>query len=59
MHGILYFYNRPEKSDTQFTWKDFQEKLNSELIGNLGNLVNRTLTFVQRYYDGVIPQGKR
>lgn len=53
------FYNRPEKSDTQFTWKDFQEKLNSELIGNLGNLVNRTLTFVQRYYDGVIPQGKK
>ena len=51
------FYNRPEKSDTQFTWKDFQEKLNSELIGNLGNLVNRTLTFIQRYYDGIIPQG--
>lgn len=52
------FYNRPEKSDTQFTWKDFQEKMNSELIGNLGNLVNRTLTFVSRYYDGVIPQGE-
>ena len=52
------FYNRPEKSDTQFTWKDFQEKVNSELIGNLGNLVNRTLTFVSRYYDGVIPEGK-
>ncbi len=51
------FYNRPEKSDTQFTWKDFQEKLNSELIGNLGNLVNRTLTFVSRYYDGKIPEG--
>ncbi len=52
------FYNRPEKSDTQFTWNDFQEKVNSELIGNLGNLVNRTLTFVSRYYDGVIPEGK-
>jgi methionyl-tRNA synthetase len=52
------FYNRPEKSDTQFTWKDFQEKLNSELIGNLGNLVNRTTTFVSRYYDGVIPNGQ-
>ena len=52
------FYNRPEKSDTQFTWKDFQEKLNSELIGNLGNLVNRTLTFVSRYFDGKIPEGK-
>jgi methionyl-tRNA synthetase len=50
------FYNRPEKSDTLFTWKDFQEKMNSELIGNLGNLVNRTLTFVARYYDGKIPE---
>lgn len=49
------FYNRPEKTDAQFTWKDFQEKMNSELIGNLGNLVNRTLTFVSRYYDGTIP----
>ena len=49
------FYNRPEKSDALFTWKDFQEKVNSELIGNLGNLVNRTLSFVCRYYDGKIP----
>ncbi|MDR0408847.1 MAG: methionine--tRNA ligase [Spirochaetaceae bacterium] len=49
------FYNRPEKSDAIFTWKDFGEKVNSELIGNLGNLVNRTLSFVSRYYNGVIP----
>ena len=52
------FYNRPEKSDALFTWKDFQEKVNGELIGNLGNLVNRTLSFVSRYYDGKIPEGK-
>ena len=51
------FYTRPEKSDAMFTWKDFQEKVNGELIGNLGNLVNRTLTFVTRYYDGMIPLG--
>ena len=51
------FYNRPEKSDTLFTWSDFQEKVNSELIGNLGNLVNRTLTFIERYYDGKVPAG--
>jgi methionyl-tRNA synthetase len=44
------FYNRPEKSDVTFTWADFQEKVNGELIGNLSNLVNRTLTFVQRFY---------
>ncbi len=49
------FYNRPEKQDFQFTWKDFQEKMNSELIGNLGNLVNRTLLFVTKYYGGKIP----
>ncbi len=53
------FYNRPEKSDFQFTWKDFQEKLNSELIGNLGNLVNRTVLFVSKYYDGKIPLAKK
>ncbi|MBO7123494.1 MAG: methionine--tRNA ligase [Treponema sp.] len=49
------FYNRPEKQDFQFTWKDFQEKINSELVGNLGNLVNRTLLFVNKYYEGKIP----
>jgi methionyl-tRNA synthetase len=49
------FYNRPEKADALFTWKDFQEKYNGELIGNLGNLVNRTLTFVSRYYEGALP----
>ncbi|MDR1957242.1 MAG: methionine--tRNA ligase [Treponema sp.] len=51
------FYNRPEKADALFNWKDFQEKVNGELIGNLGNLVNRTLSFVSRYYDGKVPSG--
>ncbi|UCF99925.1 MAG: methionine--tRNA ligase [Spirochaetaceae bacterium] len=46
------FYNRPEKADAQFAWNDFQEKVNGELIGNLANLVNRTLTFVNRYFEG-------
>ena len=50
------FYNRPEKSDAVFTWDDFQEKVNGELIGNLSNLVNRTLTFVVRFFDGKIPE---
>ena len=49
------FYNRPETADANFVWKDFQEKVNGELIGNLGNLVNRTLSFVTRYYGGKIP----
>ncbi len=51
------FWNRPETSDYTFTWSDFEEKVNGELIGNLGNLVNRTLTFVSRYYHGIIPEG--
>lgn len=49
------FYNRPETSDYVFTWKDFQEKVNKELIGNFSNLVNRTLSFVGRFLDGNIP----
>ena len=53
------YYNRPENQDYQFTWKDFQEKYNKELIGNLGNLVNRTLLFINRNYDGKIPAGKK
>jgi methionyl-tRNA synthetase len=51
------YYNRPEKADALFTWKDFQEKVNAELIGNLGNLVNRTLQFVSRFYAGQLPEG--
>ncbi|MCI5830002.1 MAG: methionine--tRNA ligase, partial [Spirochaetia bacterium] len=50
------FYNRPEKQDYQFTWKEFRERLNGELIGNLGNLVNRTLLFIQKYYNSKIPE---
>ncbi len=51
------FYNRPETADFTFTWKDFQEKVNGELIGNLSNLVNRTLTFVKRFFDGSLGLG--
>ncbi|POR05429.1 methionine--tRNA ligase [Alkalispirochaeta sphaeroplastigenens] len=49
------FYNRPETSDYTFTWDDFQEKVNGELIGNLANLVNRTTTFLTRFFDGALP----
>jgi methionyl-tRNA synthetase len=48
------FYNRPETSDFIFTWDDFQEKTNGELIGNLANLVNRTLTFLYKNFDGEV-----
>jgi methionyl-tRNA synthetase len=46
--------NRPERNDTSFSWKDFQDKLNNELVGNFGNLVNRTLTFVNKFCDGEV-----
>ncbi len=52
------FYNRPERADVNFSWKEFQEKVNGELIGNLSNLVNRALTFISRYYDGKLPAGE-
>ncbi|MBN2458940.1 methionine--tRNA ligase [Candidatus Woesearchaeota archaeon] len=47
--------NRPERADTVFSWDDFQDKLNHELIGNLGNLVNRTIVFLNKYYSSTVP----
>ncbi|MEM9424298.1 MAG: methionine--tRNA ligase, partial [Spirochaetota bacterium] len=49
------YYNRPEKSDYEFTWTEFQQLLNRELIGNLGNFVNRSLSFLQRFFEGRLP----
>ncbi|MCX6772199.1 MAG: methionine--tRNA ligase [Candidatus Micrarchaeota archaeon] len=48
--------NRPEKMDTDFTWKDFGEKNNNEILANIGNLVNRTLVFAGRECEGKVPQ---
>ncbi|MFP4645895.1 MAG: methionine--tRNA ligase [Candidatus Woesearchaeota archaeon] len=47
-------YNRPESADTQFTWNGLKERLNNELVANLGNLVNRTITFTSRFFDGKV-----
>ncbi len=46
--------NAPETSDSEFTWKDFQMRCNSELLGKYGNLVNRTLVFVQNKCGGIV-----
>jgi len=46
---------RPETRDTNFTWKIFLEKVNSDLNDVLGNFIHRTLTFINRYFNGVIP----
>lgn len=46
--------NRPEKNDSVFTWSEFFEKVNSEFIDNIGNLVNRTLVYLRKNFNGVI-----
>lgn len=50
--------NRPEKSDSDFRWDDFREKNNNELVANLGNLVNRTITFINRFFENRVPEVK-
>ncbi|MDQ0594646.1 methionyl-tRNA synthetase [Chryseobacterium ginsenosidimutans] len=47
----------PETKDNNFTWKDFQTKNNSELVGIFGNFINRVAVLVHKYYDGIVPQG--
>jgi methionyl-tRNA synthetase len=47
--------NRPEKTDTEFSWTDFQIKNNAEIVGNFGNLVNRTVIFLNRNYESTLP----
>ncbi|CUI16999.1 methionyl-tRNA synthetase [Candidatus Protochlamydia naegleriophila] len=47
--------NAPETSDSEFTWKDFQLRCNSDLLGKYGNLVNRVLVFIRNQCDGIIP----
>ena len=46
----------PERADTEFTWPDFVELVNNELVANWGNLVNRVLGFAYRRFDGAVPQ---
>ena len=48
--------NRPEKSDSDFSWHDFMEKNNNELLANLGNLVHRALSFMYSRFDKKIPE---
>ncbi len=50
--------NMPETKDNNFTWKDFQTKNNSELVNTLGNFINRILVLTNKYYNGIVPEGK-
>jgi methionyl-tRNA synthetase len=47
--------NAPESRDTDFSWKEFQARHNNELADILGNFINRSVTFVHKYFDGKVP----
>jgi methionyl-tRNA synthetase len=48
--------NAPETKDNNFTWRDFQDRNNSELVAIFGNFVNRAMALTQKYFDGKVPQ---
>jgi methionyl-tRNA synthetase len=45
----------PESKDSEFTWKEYQARVNNELADILGNFVNRALVLTQKYYEGKVP----
>lgn len=47
--------NAPESQDSEFSWKDFQMRCNTELLGKYGNLINRVLVFTLKHFEGEIP----
>ena len=47
--------NAPETKDNNFTWKDFQDRNNNELVAVYGNFVNRALQLTKKYWDGKVP----
>ncbi|MCW3124979.1 MAG: protein containing C-terminal region/beta chain of methionyl-tRNA synthetase [Bacteroidetes bacterium] len=48
----------PETKDSEFTWKDYQTRVNSELVGIFGNLVNRVLVLTNKDFENKVPQGR-
>ena len=48
--------NAPETKDNNFTWKDFQDRNNNELVAVYGNFVNRALQLTKKYFNGVVPE---
>ncbi len=47
--------NAPQTADNDFSWKDFQTRHNSELVGIFGNFVNRAVVLTHKYFDGKVP----
>ena len=58
--SIRYFFlaNGPEKKDADFSWREFVNSHNGELLGAYGNFVNRSLAFIRKYWNGVVPGGR-
>ena len=50
--------NAPETKDNDFTWKDFQNRNNNELVAILGNFVNRAVVLTNKFFDGIVPASK-
>jgi len=48
----------PETGDTEWKWKEFQDRVNNELVANLGNFIYRTLSFIDANFQGKVPEGK-
>ena len=51
--------NAPETKDNDFTWKDFQQRNNSELVAVFGNFVNRAVVLTHKYFVGVVPENRK
>jgi len=57
--AVRYYFaaGYPEAKDIDFTWKQFIDRVNNELVANLGNFIHRTLTFTHKNFDGDVPVG--
>ncbi len=58
--SLRYYFliNGPEKKDADFSWREYVNSHNGELLGAYGNFVNRTLVFIHKYWKGVVPEGE-
>lgn len=48
----------PETKDSDFSWKDYQARVNNELVAILGNFINRVIVLSHKYYEGIVPETK-
>lgn len=57
--SLRYYFlvNGPEKKDADFSWTEYVNNHNGELLGAYGNFINRSLVFINKYFDGIVPEG--